>query len=457
VSEARPAPAPARPVARSVAVVGGGWAGLAAAIAASQGGARVQLFESAPRLGGRARALGAAAGEPALDNGQHILIGAYAECLRLMRTVGVSPEQALLRLPLNLQFPDGSGLRLPRWPAPLDAVAGILRAGGWQWADRLSLLQATLRWHWAGFECPPGSSVLDLCQGIRPRVMADLLEPLCVSALNTPIGQASGQVFLRVLRDALAGGSGSSHLLLPRTDLSALWPEAAGRWLQSQGQSVLCGRRVQTLRRLDDGRWQVDLGEPAGFQSSTAFDQLILACPPGEASRLLEQAQGLTEGQQRPVQRFCQHARALRFEAIATVYAQAPGLRLPTPMLALRPSAEAPAQFVFDRGQLGGPRGLLAFVVSASDTDRDALTAEVLRQGETALAPLGLRHLNWQQTVVEKRATFACTPGLQRPQQAILTGLQACGDYCEGPYPATLEGAVLSGSASGRAAAMGWV
>jgi predicted NAD/FAD-binding protein len=75
-----------------------------------------------------------------VDNGQHILIGAYTESLRLMRKVGVDPDQALLRLPLALVFPDGTGLALSRGSAPWDALAGILRAQGWTWRDRLSLL-----------------------------------------------------------------------------------------------------------------------------------------------------------------------------------------------------------------------------------------------------------------------------------------------------------------------------
>jgi predicted NAD/FAD-dependent oxidoreductase len=99
---------------------------------------------------------------------------------------------------------------------------------------------------------------------------------------------------------------------------------------------------------------------------------------------------------------------------------------------------------VFDRGQLGGPPGLLAFVVSASNADRQTIQAQVLRQAQ---AQLGLA-LQAIQTVVEKRATFACTPGLVRPGQCIAPGLIACGDYLEGPYPATLEGAVRSGIAA---------
>jgi hydroxysqualene dehydroxylase len=109
-------------------------------------------------------------------------------------------------------------------------------------------------------------------------------------------------------------------------------------------------------------------------------------------------------------------------------------------MLALHTGPGEPAQIVFDRGQLGGPEGLLAFVVSASAREKDVLEAQVLAQA----AALGW-HVRPLQTVVEKRATFACVPGIRRPPAAIAPGLWACGDYVEGPYPATLEGAVRSG------------
>ena len=104
---------------------------------------------------------------------------------------------------------------------------------------------------------------------------------------------------------------------------------------------------------------------------------------------------------------------------------------------------------MFDRGQLApqdpAAHGVLAFVISASEGERDALQARVLQQ---AARQLGLSGLQPIQTVVEKRATFACTPGLRRPAQAIAPGLWAAGDYVDGPYPATLEGAVRSGLAA---------
>jgi len=422
-----------------VAVIGAGWAGMAAAVAHQQAGRQVTVFEAGRTVGGRARAVPGALpdGTPVmLDNGQHILIGAYSECLRLMRLVGVDPDTALLRLPLTLQFPDGQGLQLPDLPPPLDALLGLARAHGWHWRDKLALLRSATTWQLRGFRCAPHLSVAQLCAALTPRLMAEFIDPLCVSALNTPAREASGQVFLRVLQDSLFSGRGGSNLLLPRTDLGALFPEAAARWLQQQGGQAMTGQRVQ--------RWQaVCAGSgPDAAAPPEAFDHITLACPSWEASRLVQglaNLPGLADAR-----RWSAAASALRFEAITTVYAHASGVRLPRPMLALRHTADQPAQFVFDRGPLNGQQGLLAFVVSASDGDRARLEQQVLQQAATQLALPGLQAV---QTVVEKRATFACIPGLQRPDLQVLPGLSACGDYVQGPYPATLEGAVRSGTA----------
>jgi squalene-associated FAD-dependent desaturase len=411
-----------------IAVIGGGWAGLAAAVAATQAGHAVALFESARTLGGRARSLSHTlpeGGELLLDNGQHILIGAYAQTLRLMRLVGVAPQEALLSMPLTLRFPDGGGLALPSWPAPLDAAWGILSARGWSGRDKAALLRCTLGWRRADFACAAQVTVADLCAPLTVRVRDELIEPLCVSALNTPAARASGQVFLRVLHDALFtrgdGGISGSRLLLPKQDLGRLLPQAAASWLAHNGARLALGHRVQVLARGPAG-WRVD---------GALFDGVVLACPPAEAARLALQADaGFSP--------WAQCALALQHEPITTVYARG-AQRLPLPMLALRSGPLAPAQFVFDRSQLGGPQGLLAFVASASTGSRDTLQAAVVQQA----AGLG-----WQVepllTIVEKRATFACTPGLLRPSLRMAPGLLACGDYVDGPYPATLEGAVRS-------------
>jgi len=412
-------------MALKLAIIGGGWAGMAAAVQAVRAGHSVRVLEVARTLGGRARTMRATLPNGStvmLDNGQHIMIGAYSETLALMKLVGVDAGKALLRLPLTLIFPDGLGLRLPRLPTPLDAAVGILGAEGWSWPDKLSLLRAAAGWQWARFKCPAAATVADLCENLTPRVMAELIEPLCVAALNTPAARASGQVFLKVIRDSLFAVQRGSNLLLPRTDLSAMFPEAAADWVQARGGQVDTGHRVQSIAPQGRG-WSVD-GEP--------FDAVIMACPPWEAVRLVADA-GVGAGG------WLHRAQALEFEAITTVYATSKA-RLAEPMLSLRSNRLEPAQFVFDRGQLGGPRGLLAFVASASHGERDALQAQVIAQGRR----LGLEDLEPLQTVVEKRATFACTPGLQRPPLQVAPGLLACGDYVQGPYPATLEGAVRS-------------
>jgi hypothetical protein len=125
-------------------------------------------------------------------------------------------------------------------------------------------------------------------------------------------------------------------------------------------------------------------------------------------------------------------------------------------MLALAADERHPAQFVFDRGQLGGPKGLLAFVISGAEKwvgrGSGATLDATLRQAETALGAFLKGPLDAVRVVTEKRATFRCTPGLRRPSMAIADRVWAAGDYLEGPYPSTLEGAVRSGTAAGRAA-----
>ena len=432
---------------------------MAAAVAAADAGADVTVFEATRALGGRARALPATRPDGAaltLDNGQHILIGAYSETLALMRRIGMDPEQVLMALPLALPYADGSGLQTPRWaaslPAPLDALAAIATSRGWSWGERLALVRASLAWQRSDFACAPSLTVGGLCAGLPQRVVDELIEPLCVSALNLPAAQASAAVFLRVMRDALfgprAGPWSASSLLLPRVDLGALLPETAARWLATAhpaNSRVLRGARVTTLLPVVSG-WRL-AGKHDGDAFDQTFDAVIWATPAGPAAQAVQAAAEQAEGELvNALTAWANTTAALDFTAITTVYVWAPGVRLSQPMLALRSRVGAPAQFVFDRGQLNpadpSAQGVLAFVISASEGEREALEPSVLQQ---ARDQLGLHPLQPIQTVVEKRATFACTPGLQRPEAAIAPGLWAAGDYVAGPYPATLEGAVRSG------------
>ena len=420
---------------QSVAVIGAGWAGLAAAVEATRAGHAVTLYEMAAQAGGRARAVGQAG--IALDNGQHILIGAYTQTLRLMHAVGVDTSQALLRTPLRLTEPDGSGLHLPPGAPMLAFAAGVWKRAGWSLRDRITLLATAAGWALRHFRCEPTRSVESLTRGLGDTLARDLIEPLCVAALNTPAHEASAAVFLRVLSDALFSGPGSADLLLPRVTLSELFPDPALAWLAQHGAQMRLSTRVQSLEP-DGVRWAVD---------GQAFDRVILAAPAAEAARLTEAI----------APRWSRSAAALGYEPIVTVYVDAADTALPEPMLALRSDINAPAQFVFDRGQLGGPQGLLAFVISGAqpwvELGREATAAATLRQASTALGRHLRGELSVRQIITEKRATFRCVPHLQRPEMVIAPGLLAAGDHVDGPYPATLEGAMRSAVAAVQALA----
>lgn len=410
-----------------VAVVGAGWAGLSAAIAAVQAGHQVQVFEMARECGGRARSHGGPHG--LLDNGQHIMIGAYRETLRLMRLVGVDIERALLRSPLNLQYPDGAGLALPAGSPSLAFARGVLGTHQWSVRDRVVLLATALKWRLQGFVCPPDQTVADLCANLRPGILRELVEPLCVAALNTPMRLASGQVFLRVLRDALFGGPGSADLLLPRVGLSALFAQPATRWLQIHGAVVHRGRRVTRVIRATTG-WRVD---------GDSFDAVVLSTTAREAARLTEH---INPG-------WSATTRGLDHQPIITFWLSEPTLTLGRPMVAMRCDGGEPAQFGFDLSALGGAAGMFTFVVSDAaiwikrgiDVTLNALLQQVRRVFIGKFADDGcVRHVH-----TERRATFTCQAGMRRPPARIAAGLMAAADYVDGPYPSTLEGAVQAG------------
>jgi squalene-associated FAD-dependent desaturase len=350
-----------------VVVVGGGWAGLAAAVRGVEAGHEVTLLEMAQQLGGRARSVPLAG--QVLDNGQHILIGAYRSTLALLRTVGAHEEELLRRRPLELRYADGRGFTLPRGPAWIAFVRAVASCQGWTWSDRAVLVRTTAGWALDRFRCDPTLTVDALCRGLPPAVRELLIDPLCMAALNTPAREASAAVMLRVLHDALFGGRGAADLLLPRRPLGELLPEPASRWLKEHGATLRLGQRVPALVQ-EGGQWRI---------GSEGFDAMVLAVPATEAARLAAPLAPAWAAQ----------AEGLRYEPIATVFLECRGARLPAPMTALAESPAAPAQFAFDHGALGGVAGRFAFVVSGAapwvERGTGALAAATLDQARTAL------------------------------------------------------------------------
>ena len=426
------------PAVKHVAVVGGGWAGCAAAVALVRAGHHVTLLEAARTLGGRARSVQAHG--KLLDNGQHILLGAYRATLGLLRDVGIDADQALLRLPLQMCYPEGMHFVAPRLPAPLHVGVALLRARGLSRADKMALARFSTSARWMDWTLHTDCSVSELLERFdqTERLTRLMWRPLCLAALNTAPERASAQVFLAVLRDSLGAHRAASDMLIPRRDLSALFPLAAARHLEAAGATVRTGAKVSAIARHGE-RWRVDAsGSAVGGTWAIHPDAVVVATPPPAAAALLDLPQ----------------LPAFDYEAITTCYLQyPPGTRLDRPFYALEdaPAAGHWGQFVFDRGQLDAAQdGLLAVVISASGEaaalGQNALVQAVAGQLAQQLklpAPLG------SQVISEKRATFACTPGLARPGNATgLPGLVLAGDYTAGDYPATLEGAVRSGLAA---------
>jgi squalene-associated FAD-dependent desaturase len=410
-------------VVQQLHIVGAGWSGLTAALAAAQSGWDVTLHEATAQAGGRARSVQLEQTPYQLDNGQHLLIGAYHATLDVLRTIGQDLETSFLRTPLDLRLPNGDGFQMRSSHPTLGVLRGILSAQGWSWLDRFTLIKAALLWQLNDFQCSAEWSVMQLCQqhGLTPRVMRQLIEPLCLSALNTPLSQASACVFLRVLHDAFFSGAGSCDLLIPRTHLSALWSEP-------------CLKKLNQLQVKTQFKHRVS-SEEIQTWLATPNTHVLLACPAWDAARLVDPF----------APDWAAQVKALRYQSIATVYVQCMDEHfqgLDRAMLSLRYSEHEPAQFIFDHGLCTNQTRLMAAVVSANTLDANDLTERVLKQLQNQL---GFKQLHAIKTIVEKRATFSCEPFTHRPTQRIHDNLWACGDYVQGPYPATLEGAVRSG------------
>jgi len=449
---------------------------MAAAAELTSRGIQVTVFESAKQLGGRARGISTSypvlsknsssppsiqlspeggkgnrslAGDClTLDNGQHLLLGCYRETLRLIELVGGDIEKDFLCLPLQLDLHGQFSLKAPRLPAPLHLLAALLNAKGLTWVERMKAAGFMLKLQRANFQLrklplPPGegwgegtldTTVTQLlrCNGQDADLTLKLWEPLCIAALNTPIHKASAQVLLNVLRDALNRKRADGDMLLPRIDFTALFPQRAADYVERRGGKAYLSCGVESIHPRQDG---FELVTSTGTHT---FSHVICAAPPSVAAKLL-----------RPIPEMSKtvaQIEALEQQPIYTVYLQYPAqVRLPHPMIGLH---QRFSQWLFDKGQIAAQHGLLAAVISAEGIHQ-ALSQEALAEKVIAELheELGIAtRPDWFKVIAEKRATFCCSPNLDRPtQRTAIPNLLLAGDYTAGDYPATLEGAVLSG------------
>ena len=412
---------------------------MAAAVTLSAAGVPVTVFETAKELGGRAR--GVWHKKTRLDNGQHILLGCYHHILRLIEQVGGSIEHDFLRFPLQLTLHNCFQLKTWHLPAPFHLITGLLCTNGLSFGNRLLAARFMLALRRNNFTLPSDISVFELLRIHRQseELIKLLWEPICIAALNTPIHVASAQVLLHVLRDSLNGLRSDSDIMLPRVDLSALFPERAAKYIKQHNGMVFTACTVNAIIPHGD---EIELSAHSSTTSpashSQVFSHVICATSPFSALRLFSSIPQLAC--------IAKEITTIQHQPIYTVYLQYPEkVRLPYPMLGLN---NCLTQWIFDKGQLAGQNGLIAAVISARG-EHQKLTHEQLAK-KIALEiceQLGiLEDPLWHKVIAEKRATFSCETNLSRPSHTtLLPNVLLAGDYTTGAYPATLEGAVMSG------------
>jgi squalene-associated FAD-dependent desaturase len=396
-----------------VAVVGGGLAGLSAALELVDEGHEVAIHEARPTLGGAVQTLPRREGdpEPPPDNGQHIALGCFTEYRRFLERIGEAGS--VRRLRLELPVIDERGRSAAITPSPL----ALLRYRHVPLADRVRILRALARWRETG--------ATTFADALRARGQSQLAidrfwEVFIRPALNLRSEEASAEAGDFTVRTALLGERSDSDLLLPVKPLSQMHGDAAGRALAAAGAPVQTGARVESLDELD------------------AYG-VVVAVPPSESARLL--------GEPEP---------RLEDSPIVSVHLWFDRILLHHPLAALLGSD---AHWVFDRGALTGhapERGQYLTVVSSGAPELMGMRGRELVEwiaGELT-GRLGDAELLWSRVSREPAATIAVRPGSERERPGPYTerpDVTRAGAWTGTGWPPTMEGAVRSGLAAARA------
>jgi len=396
-----------------VAVVGGGLAGLSAALELVDAGHDVSLYEARPTLGGAVQTLPRREGdpEPPPDNGQHIALGCFSEYRRFLERIG--EDGSVRRLRLELPVIDERGQSASITPSPL----ALLRYRHVSLGDRLRILRTLARWGDSR-----GTTFADAlrARGQSAQAIDRFWDVFIRPALNLRSADASAEAGDFTVRTALLGDRSGSDLLLPAKPLGEMHGDAAGRALDAAGAHVHAGTRVESIDQLE-------------------ADAVVVAVPPRESARLL--------GEPEP---------RLEDSPIVSVHLWFDRVLLLHPLVALLGSD---AHWVFDRGALTGhppERGQYLTVVSSGAPELMELRGRELvdRIAGALTGRLGDAELLWSRISREPAATIAVRPGSERERPGPAPGrpnVTRAGAWTGTGWPATMEGAVRSGLAAARA------
>jgi hydroxysqualene dehydroxylase len=430
-----------------VVVVGGGLAGIAAALAVADAGVPVTLLEARPRLGGATFSF--RRGGLEVDNGQHVFLRCCGAYRGLLVRLGVEHLVALQpRLAIPVLTPGGRAgwLRRSGLPAPLHLAGALARYPFLSWPDRLRAARAAA----ALRRLDPDDGRLDhqtfghwlAAHGQRPRAIDALWDLLARPALNLPAREASLALAARVFRTGLLEARGAADLGWPLVPLARLHGEPAARALAAAGAEVRLGEAVSAVETGPGGLWLRGRGRRLGAAA------VVLAVPHPGAARLL------------PPAALPQPQRLLRLGAAPIVDVHVVYDR-PVTELAMAAGLGTPVQWVFDRTAAAGLEQGQYLVVSVSAADEAAglSTARLRGRYLPALAELlpaaGRARVLDCFVTRERAATFRQAPGtasLRPPARTLVPGLILAGAWTATGWPATMEGAVRSGLAAAREA-----
>lgn len=422
------------------AVIGGGFAGIAAAVALTKAGRRVLLVEARARLGGRASTIvDRVTGEP-VDNGQHVMFGCYRETLALIRELG-RLDALEIQPSLFVPFigPDGArrDLRCADLPAPFNLAAGLLRWSALDMRDRIAAARLAFALRSGRGEPRADETVSTWLARMRQtrRLRGWLWEPLAVAALNESPDVAAASMFAPVLREMFGSSRTAASLVLPRVPLGDLYALPARAYLAARGGIVNTGRPARVSAG-DDG-FTVRAGDERWI-----VRDVVAAVPWHNLATLFAE----TPRELAPIAA----AAAMRSVPIVTVNIWYDRAVLDVPFAGL---IGRTAQWVFDRRALtGASSSHLSVITSAaaglSEQDDRAIIDLISADLRAAIPAAAAAHVTRATVIREKQATFSVRPGSPpRPaERTPLRGFFLAGDWLETGLPGTIEGAVRSGN-----------
>jgi len=423
----------AAPPMGSVAIVGGGWAGLACALKLAKAGYAPVVLESAPEPGGRARRAHLEGRDR--DNGQHLMLAGCQSLKALFEAVGIQ----LPTVPFTFSTTTRQ-LSVPAQAGRLGLALALCRARGFRWAERYQLLRALTHLQIRQWHVDQTLTVADWLQQVKQpaSLINEFWAPLALAILNTPLHEAAMWRLAPVLRDTLGQGGSALCLLQPASNLSASVVDPVVSAIQQAGGTIRCGVRVSGVERTASG-YQLLIHNA----STEVFDQVVLALPTWALSHLsLPTSLNATAW-----------AQAFGSQPIATIYLGFESrFRLPAPLLQMEGLTSEDARvWAMDRAHCGEP-GVVAISLSAQGPWH-ALSGDDLTQACLCALQNAVENLPpclWQKAVTVQRATYAATPAavIDEADLSPLPGLYLAGDWTHPEYPATLEAAVSSGFAA---------